>query len=281
MFSATVKVSLNTAITNRISTTSVPGGAAVTGIVFTVDSGSGPQPVLMPPVLTGATSIAYEDVPIAFSPQGGVNLAISGIRADAYALPPPLPIVASLSINSAPLALTSAQLTTGATDHGLFASYTATFICAQSGSPLPSTLDFNDLISAGTAVETVRATEGFADAFQPLSGFENFNADSGERHADPVHRLSGRFAVYCARRGRRNGCPETHLGRRFRTRPVRWNLRALRQRFAAAGASQQRGFQRRGRNARLSAQLHRLRRRQFQQRLSNPRGLRRLRLRGL
>ena len=179
MFSANVKISLNTDLTNRLSSSSP--GPTVVGIVFTVDSGSGPQPVLTPPILAGPSSITYLGVPITFSSNGGVNLDISGIRANANVLPVGLPIVASVSINNAGLALTNAQLTAGTSNRGLYASYTATFICAQSGSPVPATFDFNDLVSAGTVFETVRVTEGFGDAFQPLFGFQNFNADSGER----------------------------------------------------------------------------------------------------
>jgi uncharacterized protein (TIGR03437 family) len=179
---ANVTISLNTDITNRISSTPpAGGGSAFTGIVFTVDSGTGPQPVLTPPLFAGANILAYNGVSLTFSPQGAVNLNFSGIRANANALPLGLPIVASVSINNAGLALNSARLTTGTSERALYVSYTASFICAQAGSPLPDTLTFSGLMDAGTAFETARVTEGFGDAFQPLSGFENFNADSGER----------------------------------------------------------------------------------------------------
>ena len=176
---ANVTVGLNTNLTNRIS--SVGGDSTYTGIVFTVDSGAGPQAVLTPPLVAGPTAATYLGVPITFSAAGSVNLNISGLRANAYLLPPQSLIVASVSINNAGLALTNAQLTAGSTNRGLYVSYTASFICAQTGSPVPAMIDFNDLIAAGTAFETARVTEGFGDAFQPLSGFANFNADSGER----------------------------------------------------------------------------------------------------
>jgi uncharacterized protein (TIGR03437 family) len=178
---ANVTISLNTNITNRISITPGPSGPTLTGIVFTVDSGAGPQPVLTPPLAAGNTAVAFNGVSLTFSAQGQVNLDIAGIRANANQLPLSAPIIASVSINNAALALTSAQLTAGNAQRALYASYTASFICAQTGSPLPGTVNFNSLIAAGAAFETVRATEGFADAFQPLSGFENLNADSGER----------------------------------------------------------------------------------------------------
>lgn len=178
MVSANVAVTLNTQITNRLSSTTVDG---VTGTIFTVDSGAGPQPVLTVPLLANPREIAYYGVPIAFSATGQVNMTISGIRANANAIPSTVPILASISINNADLALTAATVNTGSLARGLFASYTGSIICAQSGSPYPSNPAFTTLLSSGTSYETVRVTEGFADAFQPLSGFENLNADSGER----------------------------------------------------------------------------------------------------
>lgn len=175
---ANIAVSLNTAITNRVAASAAPN---LTGIVFTIDSGSGPQPVLTPPIQSGPATLTYLGVPLTFSANGTLNLDIQGIRANSNAMPPNLPIVASISINNAGLALTSAQLTAGTTARGLFVSYTAEFICAQSGSPIPDTPGFAGLIAAGTAVETARVTEGFGDSFQAISGFQNFRADSGDR----------------------------------------------------------------------------------------------------
>lgn len=178
MVNANVAVILNTPVTNRLSSTTPDG---VTGIVFTIDSGSGPQPVLAAPILASRTELAWYGVPITFSAAGQANLDIQGIRANAYALPAGQTILASISINNAGLALTNATLTAGTAQRGLYASYTGSIICAQSGSPYPANPSFTALLSAGSSYETVRVTEGFADAFQPLSGFENLNADSGER----------------------------------------------------------------------------------------------------
>ncbi len=176
---ASVTVGLNTNLTNRISSTA--GSPTYTGIVFTIDSGSGPQPVLTPPLMAGPTAATYLGISIKFSATGSAYLDVSGLRANAYALPLQSLIVASISLNSAGIGLTNPQLTAGSTNRGLYVSYTASFICAQAGSPVPAMIDFSDLIAAGTAYETARVTEGFGDAFQPLAGFANFNADSGER----------------------------------------------------------------------------------------------------
>ena len=59
--------------------------------------------------------------------------------------------------------------------------YSTELVCAQNGSPLPSTINFQNLISTGTTFASTRITEGFAGAFQPLSGPANLNAQTGER----------------------------------------------------------------------------------------------------
>ncbi len=69
---ANVTVGLNTNLTNRVSTSST-----VTGVVFTIDSGLGPQPVLTPPLLVGPSTLAYNGVNLTFSAQGAVNLLSS------------------------------------------------------------------------------------------------------------------------------------------------------------------------------------------------------------
>ena len=173
---ANITINLNTSITNRVSSAST-----LTGLVFTVDSGSGPQPIVSAPLLEDSTALTYNGVSVTFSPAGSVNLLISGIRANATQLPLGASVVASISVNNAALALTSSQAIVGTTARGLAVNDTGAIICAQTGSPVPSTVDFADLISAGSVFSTTRVTEGFADSFQPASGWANFHADSGER----------------------------------------------------------------------------------------------------
>src|SRR5580698_9387147 len=60
---ANISIGLNTNLTNRLSS-----GNTLTGIVFTVDSGSGPQPVLTPPLLYSPTALTYNGVSLTFSP---------------------------------------------------------------------------------------------------------------------------------------------------------------------------------------------------------------------
>jgi len=173
---ANITIGLNANLTNRLSS-----GGALTGIVFTIDSGSGPQPVLTPPMPFNLDTLAYYGVTLAFSAQGQVNLAIAGIRANATQVPVGTQILASISVNNAGLALTAARIPVGIPQRGLYVSYGAALVCAQWGSPLPDTITFSGLVAQGTSLANTRVTEGIGDAFQPASGWANLNADSGER----------------------------------------------------------------------------------------------------
>lgn len=169
-------VTLDANITNRIST-----GNLLTGTIFTVDSGSGPQPIVVQPLLTSAFSLVYGGVSLTFSPQGTAALVISGIRANANQIPAGNLLIASLAVNGANLSLTASQLTVGTPQPSLYVGFSDKIVCAQSGSPLPDTITFTNLILANTVFASTRVTEGFNDAFGPRSVWTNLNADSGER----------------------------------------------------------------------------------------------------
>jgi uncharacterized protein (TIGR03437 family) len=173
---ANFSVAMAANITNTISS-----GNTLTGIVFTVDSGAGPQPVLVQPQLSAPNSLVFNGVPMTFSPQGSVSLRIAGIRINAGQFSLDAPIIASLGINGAGVLLTVSQPIVGRTERGLYVSYSSALVCAQNGSPLPGTLDFANLIAQGTAFATTRFTEGFADAFGPRTSADNFGGASGER----------------------------------------------------------------------------------------------------
>ena len=166
-------ISLNTNVSNRLSTNNT-----LTGLVFTIDTGSGPQPVLATPSLATRNTVAYNGVLLTFSPQGTFVLRVSGIRANATGIPVNTQIFASLGGN---LPVTSSLLPVAVAETGLFVSYADTLVCAQYGSPLPATIDFSDLILAQSSFSSIRLTEGFADAFGPKSAPANLNADTGER----------------------------------------------------------------------------------------------------
>jgi uncharacterized protein (TIGR03437 family) len=163
-------------ITNRIS-----AGNVLTGIIFTVDSGSGPQPVLVQPTLLNTNTLTFNGVSVPFSAQGTAGLRIAYIRVNASSVPVNNVIVASVGINAAGLALTNSQLVVGRPQRGLLAGYSSSLVCAQNGSLLPASIDFNSLIQARTAFASTRVTEGFADALLPHSADATLNADSGHR----------------------------------------------------------------------------------------------------
>ncbi len=89
---ANISIGLNTNLTNRVS-----GGNMLTGIVFTIDSGAGPQPVLTQPFLYSPTALTYNGVSMTFSAQGAVNLRFAGIRANATQIPADRPDYRHLS----------------------------------------------------------------------------------------------------------------------------------------------------------------------------------------
>jgi uncharacterized protein (TIGR03437 family) len=173
---ANFSVAMNTTITNNISSNNM-----LTGIVFTIDNGSGPQPVLSQPLLTGPNSLVFNAVPVTFSAQGSAVLRIADIRVNAGQIPLDVPIVASLGVNGAGLSLTVSQVIVGRAERGLYASSSSALVCSQYGSPLPDFLDFGDFIATGTAFATTRFTEGIADAFGPRGSIDNFNGSTGER----------------------------------------------------------------------------------------------------
>src|ERR1700726_4891996 len=71
-----LSIFLGVNVTNRIA------GSTVTDVVFTVDNGSGPQPVNVPGTLTGLSSLVYNGVSFTLSTTGTATLRIANIRAD-------------------------------------------------------------------------------------------------------------------------------------------------------------------------------------------------------
>ena len=183
MFTANFSVALNANVTNHIST-----GNLLTGIVFTTDNGSGPQAVTTLPIQSGPNSFVFNGVSLTLNAQGTTSLRVADVRTNATQVPIGAPIVASLAINGAGLPVTSAILIVGTPQRGLYAGFSSSLLCAQNGSPLPGTITFASLIQRGTSFASTRITEGFADAFGPLSATANFTADFGQRF---IFRYSG------------------------------------------------------------------------------------------
>jgi uncharacterized protein (TIGR03437 family) len=167
---------LSVTVTNRLSSTNT-----LTGIVFTVDSGAGPQPVLVEPIMVNQNSLVFNGAGVKFSPQGTARINVAGIRVNANQVAVQTPITAYVAINAAGFPITTSPLVVGVPQRGLLAGSTGTLVCAQYGSPLPDVLTFSNLLKAHTAFTSTRLTEGFGDAFGPRTDPNYFNADSGQR----------------------------------------------------------------------------------------------------
>ena len=173
-----LSVFLNVNITNRLS------GNSVLGVVLTADNGSGPQPIVVPALLTGPGTLMFNNVSFTLSSTGTVTLRLANVRAAANQLfiTPLSRIVAFVGFNSSSLVnFTSSDFTVGTPLPSLFVGFSSKLVCAPSGSPLPSTVSFSSFINSHAIFSTTRVTEGFADAFAPLSAWESLNADTGTR----------------------------------------------------------------------------------------------------
>lgn len=175
--SLNVSVQLNTAITNRVS-----GGSTVSGTVLTVDNGSGPQAATVQPILLSPNNLVWNGLPLAFSPQGNLTIKIADLRANAAAIGANGQIYATLSSSSGSLLINQSTLSVATVELSLYAGSSGRLICAQNGSPLPSTTNsFSGMILDGTAFTTTRITQGFTAAFPPKSAAPSLNADTGTR----------------------------------------------------------------------------------------------------
>jgi uncharacterized protein (TIGR03437 family) len=171
-------VFLNVNITNHVS------GNTVTDVVFTVDNGSGPQPVNTPGMLVATNQLVYNGLSYTLSSMGSALLRIANIRAAANltGLGPYHPINAFLSFNLTGPPSTNSQLLVATAEPALLASFSSKIVCAPNGSPLPDNpASFASFLASRAIFNSTRVTEGFADAFNPRSAPQNLNANSGTR----------------------------------------------------------------------------------------------------
>jgi uncharacterized protein (TIGR03437 family) len=173
---------LNVNITDRVASN---GSGQVTGMILTVDTGSGPQPVNVPGVITGPGAMVFNGVSFTLSATGSATLQLSNVRAAANEVQvfPANMIRATLAYNSQTLlSVPVSQFTVADAEPGLYDGFSSKIICSQGGSPLPGNPgSFASFLASGAAFGTTRVTEGFADAFSPKSGFQGLNADTGTR----------------------------------------------------------------------------------------------------
>ena len=174
-----LSIFLSVNITNRVA------GSTVTDVVFTMDNGSGPQPVNVPGTFTGLSSLVFSGVSFTLSPTGAAILRIANIRADANQLTPLAnnSIQAFIGFNSSTLiSLTDTQLAVAKPQPGLYGSFSSKIICGPNGSPLPANPNsLASLLASNAVFASTRVTEGFADSFTPKSAWQGLNADTGVR----------------------------------------------------------------------------------------------------
>jgi uncharacterized protein (TIGR03437 family) len=174
-----LSIFLSVDITNRVA------GSTVTDVAFTIDNGSGPQPVNVPGTLTGLSSLVFNGVSFTLSPTGAATLRIANIRADANQLSPLAnnSIQAFIGFNSSTLiSLTDTQLAVAKPQPGLYGSFSSKIICGPYGSPVPSnTNSLASFLASNAVFASTRVTEGFADSFTPKSAWQGLNADTGVR----------------------------------------------------------------------------------------------------
>jgi uncharacterized protein (TIGR03437 family) len=173
--SVNLTIALNAHVTNRLSS-----GNMLSGIVFTIDTGLGPQAVPIAPLLQGSGTVVFNGVNFTLSSMGKAVLNINNIRGNATELGPTAYFIASLGVNGN-LLLSQAYLNVGTPERSLYSSLSSRLVCSQNGSKLPDNITFSSLIQSGATFTSTRLTEGLADAFQPRNSWANLNADSGER----------------------------------------------------------------------------------------------------
>ncbi|HLG97641.1 MAG TPA: IPT/TIG domain-containing protein [Bryobacteraceae bacterium] len=172
---------LSVNITNRVA----PGTNRVTDVVFTADNGSGPQAVTTPGILSGPATLVYNGASFTLSSTGSVVLRIANVRANANQMSEVsgghIGVFLSFS-SAAPVGFTGNQLTVATPQTGLYVGFSSKILCSQAGSPLAANpFSFASFITAGSVYNSTRITEGFADSFQPRSGVQGLNADTGTR----------------------------------------------------------------------------------------------------
>ncbi len=175
-----IYIGINATITNRLNASGNPAN-----ITVTINSGAGAVPYTsVTPTFSGPGTLFFNSVQytVPNNPAQNVTIDFSGIRA---AMP-----TATQSLNGSPaiagsiaatnltisnslplLALSGTSLLDSVLNYGI--------PCA--GSPAPSTINFQNLISAGTSSSTIRLTEGFNYAFLPRSPSDQDPADTGVR----------------------------------------------------------------------------------------------------
>ena len=162
-----ILVSYSVPVTNRVVNGNIDAA-------ITVDTGSGPVAVNTVPVLLAANQLAFNGVTINVPSSGSAVIHISNVRLAVNLAGAGRSVVANLSTTS--LSLSNPSLTVATPNTGLLATYSSTGITCT-GSLLPSTINFANLLATGTNFASTRVTEGFSNAFT----VKDASSDTGTR----------------------------------------------------------------------------------------------------
>jgi len=173
---------LNVNLTNRLVSNTTN---ALSGLIFTADNGSGPQPILATPTQIGPGSLVYNGATFTLSSTGAVTLQLANLRADANQLMFASGSLIQVTLGSNPnsvLAVPSNQFVVGTPQHGLYAAISSQIVCNSRGSRLPGDIgSFASFLGSGAAFNSTRLTEGFASSFGTRTAWQSLNADTGTR----------------------------------------------------------------------------------------------------
>ncbi|HYL73382.1 MAG TPA: hypothetical protein VEU96_04215 [Bryobacteraceae bacterium] len=182
---ANAQVTINLTIFLTVNITNRVNDTTLSDVIFTIDTGAGPQPANVPAILTAPNTMVFNGVSFRLSSSGAAVLRVANIRGAANRSPlgPNGPITAFLGLNGSSVTpLTNSQVAIGVPMRGLYGSMSSKIICAPNGSPFPdNTRSFAAFLASRAIFNSTRVTEGFADAFQSRNDAQGLNADTGMR----------------------------------------------------------------------------------------------------
>jgi len=157
-------------VTNRLT------GTDTVDVKLEVDSGSGFAPVNVAATWTPPATVSFNGLSFPLSASGSVALRISNLRIAAREIPASLagqPVRVSIAGGGhSPLSLDNPQVVVGYLSEGVLAATSTTQVVCT-GSRLPETLSFSNLLAAGTRFASTRLTEGTADSLRKKGPHED------------------------------------------------------------------------------------------------------------